>query len=82
MRAPYLSAAKVLARSDLVTTVSRRISHSLIERYSLQVQEAPFESPVIGTSMLWHLRLDNHPAHRWLCEVVLSVRKNLSIARA
>jgi len=27
--------------------------------------------------MLWHRRLDNHPAHRWLRDVIIAVTKNL-----
>jgi hypothetical protein len=27
--------------------------------------------------MLWHRRLDRHPAHRWLRDVILAVTKGL-----
>jgi hypothetical protein len=30
----------------------------------------------VRTLMLWHRRLDRHPAHRWLRDVILSVTKS------
>jgi DNA-binding transcriptional LysR family regulator len=35
------------------------------------------ESAHVRTAMLWHRRLDRHPAHRWLRDVVMSVTKSL-----
>jgi len=77
LRAPYLSAAAILVQSDLVATLSRRIAQELARSHPLQVREPPYDSPRVATIMLWHRRLDSHPAHRWLREVILSVTKNL-----
>jgi DNA-binding transcriptional LysR family regulator len=37
----------------------------------------PYESSRVRTVMLWHRRLDRHPAHRWLRNVILSATKSL-----
>jgi DNA-binding transcriptional LysR family regulator len=77
LRAPYLSAAAILVQSDMVATLSRRIAQELVRNHPLQIREPPYDSPRVRTVMLWHRRLDGHPAHRWLREIILSVTKSL-----
>jgi len=77
LRAPYLSAAAILAQSDLVAAFTHRIAREFVRNHPLQICEPPYESPRIQTHMLWHRRLDRHPAHRWLREIILSVSKSL-----
>ena len=77
LRAPYLSAAQILVQSDLVATLSLRIAQELVRSHRLQIREPPYESLLVRTAMLWHRRLDGHPAHRWLREIVQSVAKSL-----
>jgi DNA-binding transcriptional LysR family regulator len=77
LRAPYISAAKLLAQSDMVATLSRRIAQTLIEDHPLQARETPCPSPTIVTRMTWHRRRDNQPAHSWLRDLVISVSESL-----
>lgn len=77
MRAPYLSAAPMLAQSDMVATLSRRIAQEFIRNHPLELRKPPYDSPAVRTVMLWHRRLDGHPAHRWLRNLILSVTKSL-----
>jgi DNA-binding transcriptional LysR family regulator len=77
LRAPYLSAAAILAQSDLVATFSHRIAREFVRNHPLEIREPPYESPRVLTHMLWHRRLDRHPAHLWLRGIVLSVSKSL-----
>jgi DNA-binding transcriptional LysR family regulator len=76
-RAPYLSAAGVLAQSDMVATLSRRIAAAFLRGHPLQVRELPCPSPQISEGMLWHRRLENQPAHRWLRGVIEATSKRL-----
>jgi DNA-binding transcriptional LysR family regulator len=76
LRAPYLSAALILAQSDLVATLSRRIAQEFIRNYPLELRKPPFESPRVRTVMVWHRRLDRHPAHRWLRDVIASISRS------
>jgi DNA-binding transcriptional LysR family regulator len=32
----------------------------------LIIRQLPFVSPRVSLAMIWHRRLDHHPAHRWL----------------
>jgi DNA-binding transcriptional LysR family regulator len=77
LRAPYLSAAAILAQSDLVAAFTQRIAREFVRNHPLQICEPPYDSPRIETQMLWHRRLDRHPAHRWLRDIILSVSKSL-----
>jgi DNA-binding transcriptional LysR family regulator len=77
LRAPFLSAAPILVQSDMVVTLSRRIAVEFVRNHPLQIGEPPYDSPRVRTAMLWHKRLERHPAHRWLREVVVRVTKSL-----
>jgi DNA-binding transcriptional LysR family regulator len=77
LRAPYLSAAPILVQSDLVATLSRRIAQEFVRNHPLQICMPPYQSPSVPTIMLWHRRLDRHPAHRWLRDVIVAVTKSL-----
>src|SRR5262249_14435833 len=59
------STALALARvSDLIASVPERHTGNL--RAGMHDFPLPVAMPEITISMLWHLRLDADPAHRWL----------------
>jgi DNA-binding transcriptional LysR family regulator len=75
VRLPYLSSGMVLGQSNMVATLSRRVAEAMVRESAstLHFRELPFTSPTVRTSMLWHHRLDDSAAHRWLRELILSV---------
>lgn len=77
LRAPYLSAAPILVQSDMIATLTRRIAQEFVRSHPLQIREPPYLSPRVRTTMLWHRRLDRHPAHRWLRTIILALVKSL-----
>jgi len=76
-RAPYLSMARILSKSDLVAILCRRIAEAFMRIDKLQIRELPCPSPRVAIGMLWHRRLENQPAHKWLRELVAAVCKPL-----
>lgn len=74
---PYLCAAEVLAQSNMVATLSYRIAKAFGRSADLQIGELPCKSPRVELVMLWHRRLDNQPAHRWLRATIEKVAKRL-----
>jgi DNA-binding transcriptional LysR family regulator len=66
IRVPLLSIVLMLVGSDRLAVVPRRVADGLARICPLVVKELPFPSPRIALSMIWHRRLDNHAAHRWL----------------
>jgi DNA-binding transcriptional LysR family regulator len=69
-RVPFLSIVLMLVDSDLMVVVPRRVAMDLARVCLLVVRELPFASPRITLSMLWHRRVDNHTAHRWLRDMI------------
>ncbi|MFI7602989.1 LysR family transcriptional regulator [Actinoplanes sp. NPDC049681] len=65
-------AAVALARAaDLVATVPERHTENL--RQGMRSFALPFPAPEVTVSLLWHLRLDADPAHRWLRDRIAGV---------
>ena len=77
LRAPFLSTPEILAQSDLVANICAPVARRLTRHHPLQICKPPYESPRVRLTMLWHRRLDRHPAHRWLRKVVQSAAETL-----
>ena len=56
----------MLIGSEAVAVVPRRVAADLVAICPLTMRPLPFPSPRVSLSMIWHRRLDNHLAHRWL----------------
>ena len=67
----YSAALALVRETDLLATVPER--HTTEMRADLHTFPLPFKSPDITVSMLWHPRLDEDPAHRWLRQCVKEV---------
>jgi DNA-binding transcriptional LysR family regulator len=78
-RAPLLAAGSVLAESDMVALLSARAAREFTRTAPLQVLQLPFASPRVVTALLWHRRLDDVAAHRWLRGVVRRIAKTLNL---
>jgi DNA-binding transcriptional LysR family regulator len=70
IRVPFLSIVLMLVGADRVVVLPRRVGMDLTRICPVVVQDLPFPSPRMALSMIWHRRLDNHPAHRWLRETI------------
>jgi DNA-binding transcriptional LysR family regulator len=77
LRAPFLSAVRILVASDMVSVFPRRIAEELVRYRPPVIRRLSHSSPIIETAMIWPRRLDNQPAHRWLREMVGLVTKGL-----
>ena len=75
LRAPLLAAAGVLAQSDMLAVVGERTAQAFARIAPLHTMPLPFPSPRLVTAMLWHRRLDDVPAHRWLRGLVMRVAR-------
>jgi DNA-binding transcriptional LysR family regulator len=75
LRAPLLAAATALAQSEMVAVVGERTARAFARVAPLEVMQLPFASPRLVTAMLWHRRLDDVSAHRWLRNLVLRVAR-------
>lgn len=72
VKVPLHSLVSVLIGSNALAVVPRRVAEELVAICPLSVRALPFRSPRFTLSIIWHRRLDNHPAHRWLRDVLRS----------
>lgn len=76
----YPDAMRVARQSDLVALVPRSCLGSATTgadplTEGLASFELPVRTPEIVISAIWHPRLDADPAHRWLRDTVMAVRR-------
>ena len=74
MTIPHFAAAPaVLANSDLVAVLPKRIAERYADSHGLVTRPLPFDSYSTTHEMLWHPRTERHPAHAWLRETLAEV---------
>jgi DNA-binding transcriptional LysR family regulator len=80
MAAPFLSAAPILARSDLVAVMAERIAHTLATVHPLACAALPADPdlPVTRSVLVWARRVERHPGHAWLRRQVADCVRSLS----
>lgn len=62
-----------LVGSRALAVLPRRVAAGLAAYAPLTIRVLPLASPRIELSIIWHRRVDNHPAHRWLQATLRSV---------
>ena len=62
----FFTAGRVVTQSDLLTALPEHFVGATGYRDELVIQELPFPMVPVHVTMLWHLRRDADPAHRWL----------------
>jgi DNA-binding transcriptional LysR family regulator len=77
MRAPFLSAAQILATSDLVSVLPLNVAKSVTTSHQLAFRRLKRPPKPIEAAMIWLRRLDNQPAHAWLRDVISRVTSGL-----
>jgi DNA-binding transcriptional LysR family regulator len=77
MRAPFLSAAQILATSDLVSVLPLNVAKNMTRSHPLVFRRLSRSPKPIEAAMIWLRRLDNQPAHAWLRDVINSVTSEL-----
>jgi DNA-binding transcriptional LysR family regulator len=60
------AALDVVAGSDAVVVVAKRVCGPLASRFGVVMREAPLDLPPVEVVMTWHHRHDSDPAHAWL----------------
>jgi DNA-binding transcriptional LysR family regulator len=77
LRAPFLSAAQILATSDLVAVLPLNVAKNMIQSHPLVFHPLSRSPKPIEAAMIWLRRLDNQPAHAWLRDVINHVAHGL-----
>jgi DNA-binding transcriptional LysR family regulator len=74
----HLSAVpEILARTDMVMTLSGRLALLLAEAHGLMVRESPVEIRHTRLSMIFHRRFESDDGHAWLRRLMLTVAREV-----
>lgn len=68
--APYLAAGAIMTQSDMGAIMARHIGEEFRRSYAVQLVELPLQPAQLRCSLVWHNRLRDHPAHRWMRGVI------------
>ena len=68
----FATAGSVVARSDLLTVLPRQFLSVTGVEHRLVQKPLPLPLGAVNVEMMWHLRKDDDPAHRWLRELVIA----------
>ena len=78
----WLAAPSVVECTDLVTAISRRMARRINERGQFAIRPLPLRGQNLVWRLYWHRRHDEHPAHKWMRELVMHVCAPLDTQRA
>jgi DNA-binding transcriptional LysR family regulator len=70
-----LSALYSLVETNLISMVLERMAKNFVKQLPLRYQPITFLSDIVTTSMVWHPKDKNNPAHRWLRETLMTLGK-------
>ena len=68
----FLSAPLIVAKTDLILTLPRRIAMLFAEFANLSVLDPPIELDEFNYIQVWHKRRQHEPMHTWLRELIAS----------
>jgi DNA-binding transcriptional LysR family regulator len=66
----FLGIGGLVASTDLMVTVPRRVADTLVRIANVKVLQPPFKLPVFPIKQHWHDRYQQDPASRWLRGVI------------
>lgn len=73
----FLLAARIVAETNLMAILPRRIAQHFIESGLLKIVELPFNFPRFPVFQYWHERTNNNPEQQWLRNLVCEVAGTL-----
>ncbi|WP_330115309.1 LysR family transcriptional regulator [Pseudomonas sp. JS3066] len=74
----YLSIPPIVARSDLLGTVPRRLAEHFAAIYALEIAPLPVETPSVQVSLIWHRQQELAPGLGWLREQLAQLGATLA----
>lgn len=69
----FLMVPAVVASTDLVAALDRRVAEPFSRLFRLRLFPPPLALPSGGVGQVWHARTEDSPAHRWLRQLIREV---------
>jgi DNA-binding transcriptional LysR family regulator len=80
MRVPhFLAAAALVAESDMILSLPRRLANRMASIYSIAVLDMPLEVEPFDVTMIWHERRQDDRAHAWLRQQVVEAAQEAGL---
>ncbi|VEI19547.1 Symbiotic regulator homolog 1 [Serratia plymuthica] len=80
MRLPFfLVAPRLVAESDMILSLPRRLAMQFIKSEMIEVLELPLTMDSFPMTMIWHERHHENPAHIWLRQQVLDSVRDINV---
>lgn len=78
----FFTAGRVVAQSDLLTVLPEGFVEAMGNGADLVTRELPLALDPVHVEMIWHLRQDTNPAHRWLRDQILATADAAAVVAA
>jgi DNA-binding transcriptional LysR family regulator len=78
----FLVAPSVLAETDLIATLARRIAQAFAQTHGLKLLPLPLELEEFAVRIRWHQSRQGSPADQWLRDQILTVSRQVDDAVA
>ena len=75
--AQFLLGPRLVAQSNLLMTIGKRLALSFADELDLVVYPLPFNAPGFRIVQAWHVRLDRDPLQKWLRSQIHACAKEL-----
>lgn len=69
----FLAAPMLVAESDMILSLPRRLAKRIAIFTPLEILELPLKTGTFTPSMIWHERGHNDPAHRWMRQQIVEI---------
>ncbi len=69
----WLAVPHIVAKTELLAVLPRRIASLYVESCGLHVSPIPFGQPPLTWHLYWHKRYQSHAGHRWLRSLIEAV---------
>lgn len=73
----FLMVPRLVAETDMVAALSRRVAEPLSRAFAVRVLAPPLKLPKSRPSQVWHERSHTDPSHAWLRDLVADVARSV-----
>jgi DNA-binding transcriptional LysR family regulator len=78
----FLAALDLVSQSDCIVTTSERLVRTHAGRFGLRLLAPPLPLAPYEVAQVWHPRVHDDPAHRWLRGIVARVARTAGIGES
>lgn len=77
----FLTIPLIVARSDMLATMPKRLAEPFVEQYDLQLLQLPLKVPRVKYAAYWHERGQTDIGHRWLRNQLMEIARDVTLQK-